>query len=81
MHEIQHVVSVTAHGTRDCVEHTVAWLMGGTQQADGDQADQSLVERAITVASVGLDSALMVSEALLDRALPPTDDDKGALLM
>lgn len=81
MLEIQEVVSVAANGTKDCVEHTVAWLMGGIQQADDDQTDQSLVERAFSVASVGLDSALIVSEALLDRVLPPTDEDKGELLM
>lgn len=50
----------------------MAWLRGGTQQADG-QADQSPVKKAISVA---LDSALMISEALVDRVLPPTDEDK-----
>ncbi|XP_068583553.1 perilipin-2-like isoform X2 [Cebidichthys violaceus] len=75
MHEIQDVVSIAAYGTMDCVEHTVAWVTGGTQQAD-DQAGQSLVERAITVASVGLDSALIASEALMDRGLPASEEDK-----
>ncbi|TMS23560.1 Perilipin-2 [Larimichthys crocea] len=51
-------------------EHTVTWLMGRVQQAD-DQADRPFVERAISVASTGLDSALNVSEALMDQVLPP----------
>ncbi|XP_042341432.1 perilipin-2-like [Plectropomus leopardus] len=71
MHEIRDVVSIAATGTRDCVEHTVAWLMGGIQRAD-----QSLLERVISVASLGLDSALIMSEALMDRVLPPTEEDK-----
>ncbi|XP_031735394.1 perilipin-2-like isoform X1 [Anarrhichthys ocellatus] len=75
MHEIQDVVSIAAYGTMDRVEHTVAWVMGGIQLAD-DQAGQSLVERAIAVASVGLDSALIASEALMDRGLPATEEDK-----
>ncbi|XP_051241065.1 perilipin-2-like [Dicentrarchus labrax] len=75
MHEIQDVVSIAANGTVDCVQHTVTWLMGRTQQGD-NQADQPLVERAITVASVGLDSALIMSEVLMDRVLPPTEEDE-----
>ncbi|KAK5865864.1 hypothetical protein PBY51_020101 [Eleginops maclovinus] len=75
MHEIQDVVSIAANGTLDCVEHTVAWLKGGIQQADG-QADQSPAKKVIRVASVGLESALIMSEALVDRVLPPTDKDK-----
>ncbi|XP_074486076.1 perilipin-2-like isoform X2 [Sebastes fasciatus] len=75
MQEIQDVVSIAANGTMFCVEHTVAWLTGGIQQVD-EQADQSLVERAISVASVGLDSALSTSEALMDRVLPSTEEDK-----
>nr|XP_046273805.1 perilipin-2-like [Scatophagus argus] len=75
MHEIQDAVSVAANGTVDCVQYTVTWLMGRTQQVD-DQAGEPLVERAIGVASVGLDSALNMSEALMDRVLPPTEEDK-----
>lgn len=70
------MVSIAANGTMDCVQHTVTWLMGRMQQGD-DQADRPLVERAVSVASVGLDSALMLSEALMDRVLPPTEEDKG----
>ncbi|XP_034398812.1 perilipin-2-like [Cyclopterus lumpus] len=76
MHEIQDVVSIAAHGTMGCVEHTVAWVTGSVQQAD-DQTGQSLVERALSVACVGLDSALVTSEALMDRMLPATEEDKG----
>ncbi|XP_034746084.1 perilipin-2-like isoform X1 [Etheostoma cragini] len=75
MHEIQDVVSVAANGTVDCAAFTVAWLMNRLQQVD-NPADQSLVVRAICVAGVGLDSALITSEALLDRVLPSTEEDK-----
>ncbi|KAI3353169.1 hypothetical protein L3Q82_019716 [Scortum barcoo] len=76
MHEIQDVVSIAANGTVDCVQHTVTWLMGQTQQGDDQATDQPLVERVIRVASVGLDSALILSEALIDRVLPPTEQDQ-----
>lgn len=70
------MVSIAANGSVDCVHMAVTWLMGRMQQAD-DWAEQPLVERAVSVASVGLDSALMMSEALMDRVLPPTEEDKG----
>ncbi|XP_036955495.1 perilipin-2-like isoform X3 [Acanthopagrus latus] len=72
MHEIQDVVSTAANGTVDCV----TWLMDMMQQG-GDRADQPLVDRAISVACMGLDAALIRSEALMDRVLPPTEEDKG----
>ncbi|XP_059185239.1 perilipin-2-like [Centropristis striata] len=75
MHQIQDVVSTAAKGSRDCVEDTVAWLTGGIQPV-GNHADGSVVERAMRVASVGLDSALIMSEALMDRVLPPTEEDR-----
>ncbi|XP_070684381.1 perilipin-2-like [Pempheris klunzingeri] len=79
MHKIQAVVSVAANGTVDCAQHTVTWLMGRLHQAD-DQADLPLVERALSVASVGLDSALIMSEALMDQVLPPTEEEEVHLL-
>lgn len=72
MHEIQAVVNIAASGTMDCVQHTVTWLIGRIQQAD----DQSLVERTISVASAGLDSTLIMSEALMDRVFPPTEEEE-----
>ncbi|XP_068445462.1 perilipin-2-like [Clinocottus analis] len=75
MHEIQDVVSVAAYGTMGCVEHTVAWVTGSRRQADG-QSRQSLVERAVSVASLGLDSTLVTSEALMDRMLPAIEEDE-----
>lgn len=73
--EIQGVVSGAANGAVDCVQHTVTWVMSRIPQADG--ANRSLVQRAIGVTALGLDSALTLSEALMDRALPPTKEDKG----
>lgn len=70
MHEIQEVVSIAANGSVDCVQLAVARLVS-------DQAERPLVARAIGVAVMGLDSALSTSEALMDRVLPPTEEEKG----
>nr|XP_020457839.1 perilipin-2 isoform X2 [Monopterus albus] len=75
MHEIQDAVTIAANGTMDCVQHTVTWVMERMQQAD-EGTNQSLVERVISVASVGLDCALSVSEAMVDQVLPLTEEDK-----
>uniref|UniRef100_UPI0037E999C6 perilipin-2-like isoform X3 n=1 Tax=Semicossyphus pulcher TaxID=241346 RepID=UPI0037E999C6 len=75
--EIQDVVSIAANGTVDCVQHTVTWLMGRMEQVYV-HADQPLVQRAISVAGVGLDSALIMSETLMDCVLPPSEEDKEA---
>lgn len=76
MNEIQELVSIAANGSLDCMHVLVTWLSGRMQQAQ-DQADQPIVERAISVASMGLDSALVMSETLVDQVLPPTKEDKG----
>ncbi|XP_026215378.1 perilipin-2-like isoform X2 [Anabas testudineus] len=77
MHELQDAVGIAANGTVGCVQHSVAWVMERVQQVD-DGTERSLVKRAISVASVGLDSALNMSEALVDQVLPPTEEDKEA---
>nr|XP_019955899.1 PREDICTED: perilipin-2-like isoform X2 [Paralichthys olivaceus] len=77
MHEIQEVMSIAANGTVDCVQHTVTWVMERMQQA-GDGTTHTVVERAVSVASEGLDSALSVAEALVDQVLPPNEEDKKA---
>lgn len=74
MHEVQDAVGIAANGTMGRVQHTVLWLIERMQQAD-DGTNQSLVKRAICVASVGLDSVLNVSEALVEQALPPQEDE------
>ncbi|XP_051801815.1 perilipin-2-like [Acanthochromis polyacanthus] len=74
MHEIQDVVSITANGTKEVVQHTVTWVVSRMHQA-GDGADGSLVKRAIGATSEGLDSVLSLSEALMDQLLPPTEDE------
>lgn len=79
MHEIQELVSIAANGTVVCVQHTVSWVMERMQQA-GDGTDHTVVERALGVASVGLDSALNMADALVDRAIPPTEEDKSMLV-
>lgn len=76
MQEIQEVVSIAANGSVDCVHMAVTRLVGGAQHAS-DQAEQPLVARAISVVIMGLDSALSMSEALMDQVLPPTEEEKG----
>ncbi|MED6250543.1 hypothetical protein ATANTOWER_029140 [Ataeniobius toweri] len=76
VNEIRDVVYIAASGTADSVQHTVTWMISRLHQADDDVGNQSMVERAITVASVGLDSALALSEALVDQVLPPLEEDK-----
>ncbi|CAJ1052307.1 perilipin-2-like isoform X1 [Xyrichtys novacula] len=73
MNKIQEGVSVAANGTVD----TVTWLVRRMQQVD-EQANQSLTRRAFHVASVGLDSALIMSESLVDHVLPLSEEDKEA---
>lgn len=67
MLDLRDVVNIAASGTMGCV------------QQGNDSAIHSLVERAVAVASVGLTSALDVSEALVDRVLPPDQEEKGIL--
>lgn len=73
MGEIQGVVS----GAVECVQHTATWMVGRILQAEDDGTNQSLVQRAIRVTTLGLDSALTSSEALIDEVFPPTEEDKG----
>ncbi|XP_055365482.1 perilipin-2-like [Betta splendens] len=75
LHELQDAVGVAASGTMGCVQYTVSWVMERMQQAD-DGTKQSLAKRVISVAGVGLDSALNVSEALVEQVLPPPEEDK-----
>ncbi|XP_051941010.1 perilipin-2-like isoform X1 [Hippocampus zosterae] len=70
--EIQDVVSIAAHGTVDCAQHAVTCVMARVQKPE----DQSLVGKAVSVSTKGLASALNVSEALVDRMLPPTEEEK-----
>ncbi|KAK5602157.1 hypothetical protein CRENBAI_016158 [Crenichthys baileyi] len=76
VNEIRDVVYIAAGGTVDSVQHTVTWMISRLHQADNNVGNQSMVERAISVASVGLDSALALSEALVDQVLPPLEEDK-----
>lgn len=75
VHGVQDVVNMAVNGTMDCVQYTVARLVEGMQQVN--DTDQSLVEMALSVAVVGLDSALNVSEALVDSVLPPTKEEQS----
>ncbi|XP_029914365.1 perilipin-2-like isoform X2 [Myripristis murdjan] len=84
MLEVKDMASIAGNGTVDCVQHTISWMTGRKQQvtdtvrkmANDDRTDQSLVKTAISVASVGLDSALSMSEALIDQVLPPSEEDE-----
>lgn len=73
--ELQDVVSIAANASADCVSVGVSWL---TVRLEGAQdRGQPLVDRAIAATAVGLETALTTSEALVDRMLPPAEDDKG----
>lgn len=71
MFAVQEVVSTATKGTLGMVEHVV----GRVLQVD-DQLKHSLVERTIIMGSWSLDCALNMSEALIDRMLPPTENKK-----
>lgn len=66
--EIQDV----ADGPADCVNMGAAWLVVRLQVAQVSAAP--LVVRA---AAAGVHSALAMLEALVDRMLPPSEDDTG----
>ncbi|XP_054635781.1 uncharacterized protein LOC129183027 isoform X2 [Dunckerocampus dactyliophorus] len=70
--EVQDAMSIVAYGTIECVQYAVTCVMAMVQQLN----DLSLVGRAVSVSSMGLDPALNISEALVERVLPPTDDEK-----
>ncbi|XP_071382350.1 perilipin-2-like [Centroberyx affinis] len=74
MLEVKDLASIAGTGTVDCVQHAITWVTG--RMADDDEVDQSLVKKAISVASLGLDSALSVTETLMDQLLPPTKEDR-----
>ncbi|XP_057700218.1 perilipin-2-like isoform X4 [Corythoichthys intestinalis] len=71
--EMQDAVSIAAHGTVDSVQHAVMCIMASAQQP----GDRSLMGRAISVSSMGLASALNITEALVDRMLPPLEEEKN----
>lgn len=72
INEIQDVVRIAAHGTLDCV----TWVLERMQQVEEGTKDNP-AGRAISVAGVGLDSALSTAESLMDRVLPPTKEDRS----
>ncbi|XP_054897358.1 perilipin-2-like [Poeciliopsis prolifica] len=68
--KIRDVVSTAAGGTVVTVQHTVTQVISRLHQADNSE-NQSMVKRAISMASMGLDSALTMSEA------PPEEEKEG----
>ncbi|KAM4603575.1 perilipin-2-like [Polymixia lowei] len=80
MLEVKDVVSIVGNGIMDCVQHTITIVIGKTtrKMTDYNMVNPSLVERAINVAGLGLDSALNLSEALMDLVLPQADMDEQA---
>ncbi|XP_032418110.1 perilipin-2-like isoform X2 [Xiphophorus hellerii] len=75
VNEIRDVVCLAAGGTVVTVQHTVTWVISRLHQADNNE-NQSMVERAISMASMGLDSALTMSEALVDQVLPLPEEER-----
>ncbi|KAK7929233.1 hypothetical protein WMY93_005628 [Mugilogobius chulae] len=74
MHEVKELMNAIATGTKGCVEHTVEQTVNKVLHT-GDHSSP-FIERAITVATAGLDHALSMSEALLDSMLPPAAEGK-----
>ncbi|XP_007551856.1 perilipin-2-like [Poecilia latipinna] len=75
VNRIRAVVGIAAGGTVVTVQHTVTWVISRLNQVDNIE-NQSMVERAISMASMGLDSALTVSEALVDQVLPLPEEGR-----
>ncbi|XP_030598104.1 perilipin-2-like [Archocentrus centrarchus] len=76
MHEIEAGMSTAANGTMDCVRHAVTWVTSTMN----DGTNHSVVETVINAATVGLDTALSLSEALVDKVLPPTQEEEAHLM-
>lgn len=68
MAELQDLVSIAANAPADCVSLGVSWLAARLEGAQ--DRGRPLVDRAV-------ETALATSEALVDRMLPPAEDDRG----
>lgn len=79
MHEIQDLVSIAANGSVGCMHMALTWLTDVMQQTD-HRADQSLVQRAVSMTNKGLNFVVNMSEALVDGKLPSSGDDEGLCL-
>ncbi|XP_046900444.1 perilipin-2 isoform X3 [Hypomesus transpacificus] len=83
MLEARAAVSIAIHGAKDCVLYTIVGLAGRTKGVltetfvliEAGGLNVVPIRRAARLASDGLDSALSMSEILVDQALPPTDEE------
>lgn len=73
LQEAQEVVSVTATSTVGYIQHTVEQAMDKVVHMD--YYSGPVIERVVTVAEGGLEQALSFSEALVDRMLPPAEEE------
>ncbi|XP_035762194.1 perilipin-2-like [Neolamprologus brichardi] len=69
MNEIQAGMSIAANQTID-------WVM----RRMNDGINRSPLKRVVGVTTVGLDTALSLSEALVDQMLPPTQEEEARLM-
>lgn len=76
MNEIQALVSIAANGSLVCMHMALTWLMD-TMQQNVPQPDGSLVKGVVCVTSKGLNLAISLSEALVDRKRLVGSDDRG----
>ncbi|XP_061685540.1 perilipin-5-like [Syngnathoides biaculeatus] len=70
--EIQDAATIVAHGTVDCMQHVVTCIVEKVQQHN----DHLLGGRAVTASSTELGSALNLPQALVDRMLQLTEEEK-----
>lgn len=70
MHEMEAGMSTAANGTMDCVRQAVTWVTSTVN----DGSNHSVVETVLNATTVGLDTTLSLSEALVDKVLPPSQE-------
>ncbi|XP_062333902.1 perilipin-2-like [Osmerus eperlanus] len=83
MLEARAAMSIAIHGAKDCVLYSIVGLAGRTKEVltetfvliEARGLNVVPIRKAARLASDGLDSALSMSEILVDQALPPTDEE------
>lgn len=77
MMEAKDAVVIAVYGAKNCMYYTLTGLVAMTKGASGGRANIVSLEHAVQLVSIGLENALSLSEALVDQALPPTDEEMG----
>ncbi|KAK6325068.1 hypothetical protein J4Q44_G00044100 [Coregonus suidteri] len=75
MMEAKDAVAVAVRGAKNCMYYTMTGMVAMTKGASGGRVNVVSLEHAVQLVSVGLESALSLSETLVDQALPPTYEE------